>query len=130
MARVDTEEPALVVIEVEKIKADSTSARRGDLDLSASVGEGFQRRLEHRPTDRVKDHLRSTGAFQTADERVDSLAFEREELVERGCSRRLRREFAFVDPDDASDPAARADHEQCLSGRELRIFDAPSHAAR
>ena len=66
LARVDPEQPAFIVIEVQKIEAEAAVAGRRDLELPAAMREAPQCRLEERPADSVEDDLRSLTLSQTA----------------------------------------------------------------
>jgi hypothetical protein len=135
MARVDAEQTALIVVEVEKVEADATISHRGNRELAAPMGQGFQRRLEDGAAHRIEHDLCARAVRGTTHDGFERLIAEHEEIVDGAHRRRIIGELSLINADDAgaapfpdlrrgtADPAAGTRHQQRLSRSELRVLD-------
>src|SRR5581483_10540078 len=121
--------------EINQIEAYPALARRGNLDLSAALRQSLQRRLEHRPADRVEDNLCAAAARGAGDDGIEARAVKDKEIVNRARRRRIRSRLMLINTDDAraapfadlrrraADAAVGAYHEQRFSGGDPRVLD-------
>src|SRR4030095_11155317 len=135
VSRVGTEQPALIMIEVNKVKTHPAITHRCDLDLSAAMSQSLQRRLEHRTAHSVEDNLCTAAARCASNNGIEGPVFEDEEIVDSACRGCIRSELMTVHADDVrptpfpnlccSSPNAstRANHQQALAGSELSVFN-------
>jgi hypothetical protein len=135
VARVHAEQTALVVVEVEKVEADTTISDRGNLELAAAMGQALQRRLEDGAAHSVEHDLGAAAVRGTTNDGLERLIAGHQEIVDRARRRRIIGELSSIHADDASsapfpdlrrsttDPAASTSHQQRLSRSELRVLD-------